>query len=260
LSRPRVEDGRLLRGQGRFIDNLRLPGMLHMVLVRSPHASAAIQGVDVDAARRLDGVAGAWSGADLAGELPAMPVFLFPGSNPPEHRPMAVDQVLSVGEPVAVVVASDPARAVDAADRVDVRYETRPAVVDAEAALQAGSPLVHPGTWSNLAYGFELGEPPGLAGSDVIVEERLVNQRVAPAPMETRGLVADYRAGDGSLTLYLATQGPHLVRAEVAGCSACPRRWSGSSPATWAARSARSTRCTRRTSSRPCCRGGSGAR
>lgn len=213
----RAEDSRLLRGQGRFVDNLTLPGMLHMVLVRSPHAHARIRDIDLGPALSTPGVVAAFSGADLAGRLPPLPAaVILPGTVIPEHRALAVERVLAVGEPVAVVLALDAYRAADGADLVDVDYEVLAAVVDPMTALAPGAPLVHPDLGSNLAYALEQGPPSGLDGADVVVSERLVNQRLVPSPMETRGVVADYRDVDESLTLHLSTQGPHLVRSRMA--------------------------------------------
>ena len=213
----RSEDARLVSGRGHYIDNVSIPGMLHMALVRSPHAHARIRDIDLGAARALPGVVAALSASDLEGQLPEMPYSaVLPGTKVAPHHPLAVDRVVAVGEPVAVVVAVDPYRAADAVDLAVVDYEPLPAVVDPLAALEPGAPLVHPALGSNLAYALELGPPPGLAEAAVVVRERLVNQRLAPNAMETRGVVADYRDADESLTLHLSTQGPHLVRSRLA--------------------------------------------
>jgi carbon-monoxide dehydrogenase large subunit len=154
----RAEDSRLLRGQGRFVDNLTLPGMLHMVLVRSPHAHARIRDIDLGPALSTPGVVAAFSGADLAGRLPPLPAaVILPGTVIPEHRALAVERVLAVGEPVAVVLALDAYRAADGADLVDVDYEVLAAVVDPMTALAPGAPLVHPDLGSNWSRGHRPG-------------------------------------------------------------------------------------------------------
>jgi aerobic carbon-monoxide dehydrogenase large subunit len=212
----RAEDARLVRGQGRFIDNVSLPGMAHLALVRSPVPHARVRTVDVGPALSRPGVVAAFSGADLAGVLPALPVsVVLPGTAVVQHHPLAIDRVTAAGQAVAAVVAEGRAAALDAADAVEVEYDPLPAVADPHEALMPDAPLVHPELGSNLAYALHLGPPAGLDGSDVVVTERLVNQRLAPSPMETRGVVADYRDADGTLTLYLTTQGPHLIRSRL---------------------------------------------
>ena len=213
----RAEDARLLQGRGRFIDGVSLPGMAHLVFVRSPVPHARLGRVDVRGARGRPGVVAAYSGADLAGLLPVLPVsVVLPGTATVDHRPVATEKVAAVGEAVAVVLARDRASALDAAEAVEVDYDPLPAVSDPDAALAPDAPLVHPELGTNLAYALELGPPPGLRDAEIIVSERLVNQRLAPSPMETRGVVADYRGADDTLTLYLTTQGPHLVRSRMA--------------------------------------------
>jgi carbon-monoxide dehydrogenase large subunit len=213
----RAEDARLLQGRGRFIDGVTLPGMAHLAFVRSPVPHARLRRVEVGAAQGRPGVVAAYSGADLAGLLPVLPVsVVLPGTATVDHPPVAVGRVTAVGEVVAVVVAVDRATALDAAEAVEVDYDPLPAVSDPDAALAPDAPLVHPELGSNLAYALQLGPPGGLGDAEIVVRERLVNQRLAPSPMETRGVVADYRATDDTLTMYLTTQGPHLVRSRLA--------------------------------------------
>ena len=142
----RKEDASLLRGRGTFVDNLTLPGMVYLAVVRNPYPRARIKGVSLDAARAAEGVVAAFSGADLAedweGGLPcAWPVT--EDIKTPTHCPLATDEARYQGDPVAVVVAESRALAKDAAELVEVDYEPLPSVADLEKALEAGAPLVH---------------------------------------------------------------------------------------------------------------------
>jgi CO/xanthine dehydrogenase Mo-binding subunit len=138
----RVEDPRLLAGQGRYIDDVAVPGMLHAAALRSPHAHARIKSIDVSRARALPGVAAVMTGADVAKVTGAMPCF----ANPPvEQRCVAQGRVRHVGEPVAIVAAESRYIAEDALELIEVDYEALPAVVDPEAALSArGDAVLHP--------------------------------------------------------------------------------------------------------------------
>ena len=213
-----MEDGRLLAGEGNYVGNVVLPGMLHMKVVRSPYANAVIRNIDVANAIALPGVVAVYSGRDLIDDLKPMPSANVPGLLVPNHGPLAVERVRLAGEPVAVVMATDLASATDAADLVEVTYEPLPAMVDPEASAAAGASLVHEEFETNLAFSVAAGRPgKRFAEADVVVRQRMVNQRLIPAAMETRGVVADYRRFDGSLVLHLSTQAPHIVRSVLAG-------------------------------------------
>jgi len=147
----RKEDERLITGRGRFIDDVVLPGLLHLVLVRSTHARARIVAIDTAAARALPGVS-AFAAGDLPELAEPLPAARADRTNPyvsldtpRPQRPLATGEVRYVGEPVVAVVAADPYRAADAAEVVRIAYDALPAVVDAEAAMTAESPLVHEG-------------------------------------------------------------------------------------------------------------------
>ncbi len=211
----RKEDPRLITGRARYIDDIALPGTLWAAIVRSPEAHAEIVSIDTSAAAEREGVHAVFTGedlSDLGGPLPM--AWAPPGVevNNPEHWPLAKGAVKHVGDPVAVVLGDDRYAVSDAAEDVTVEYETRPAIVDPEAAL-AGSPFVHEDLGTNKVHEWSLAGgdvQAGFADADVVVERRVVNHRIAGAPIEARGVLADYRAG--SLTLWTSTQVPHFVR------------------------------------------------
>jgi carbon-monoxide dehydrogenase large subunit len=211
----RKEDPRLITGRGRYMDDISLPGTLWAALVRSPEAHAKIVSIDASAARQRPGISAVFIGedmADLAGPLPM--AWIPPGVevNNPEHWPLARASVKHVGDPVAVVLGEDRYAVVDAAEDVVVEYDPLPVVTDPEAALQ-GAPFVHEQLGTNEVHQWSLSGgdlEAGFAEADVIVERRVVNHRIAGAPIEPRGVLADYRAG--SLTLWSSTQVPHFVR------------------------------------------------
>jgi carbon-monoxide dehydrogenase large subunit len=217
----RSEDPRFLRGDARYLDDIEIPGCLHAVFVRSIMPHAGIDGVDVSGALAAPGVAGAYVAADL-NLVPLPPSGTVETSAPGQlegsfgREPLARDVVRFVGEILAVVVAETTAQAVDAAELVAVGYEPLPAVVDVEEAAADGSPLLWPGSGTNVAHAFDAGtdEDP-LEGAEVVVRGRFVNQRVAPAPMETNG-IAVIPSGDGTYTVWVSTQVPFDVRDDLA--------------------------------------------
>ncbi len=211
----RKEDPRLITGRARYVDDISLPGTLWAAFVRSPEAHAKIVSIDTQAAREQPGVRAVFTSADmddLTGPLPL--AWVPPGVdvNNPEHWPLARETVKHVGDPVAVVLGEDRYGVVDAAEMVAVEYEPLPVVTDPEAALK-GAPFVHDQFGSNETHQWSLGGgdlEAGFADADVVVERRVVNHRMAGAPIEPRGVLADYRAG--ALTVWSATQVPHFVR------------------------------------------------
>ncbi|MFW6174602.1 MAG: xanthine dehydrogenase family protein molybdopterin-binding subunit [Chloroflexota bacterium] len=213
----RREDPRLVTGQGRYVDDIRLPGTAHMTFVRSPHGHARIVSVDTSRAARHPGVTAVFTGADLQEQLGSLPAgWTLPDLKQPPHPPLAYEKVRYVGDPVAVVVAEDPHTAADAAELVDVEYDVLPAVVDAEKATQDGAPELHTDAPNNIAWDWSVnGGDYDQAVKDpdvIVVKERIVNQRLIPNAIEPRGVVADYDEGRDHLTLYTSTQIPHLVR------------------------------------------------
>jgi aerobic carbon-monoxide dehydrogenase large subunit len=211
----RKEDPRLITGRARYVDDITVPGTLWAAIVRSSEAHAKITSIDATEALGRDGVEAVFTGedlADLAGPLPC--AWVPPGIevNMPEHWPLARGEVKHVGDPVAVVLGHDRYAVVDAAEGVVVDYEPLPVVVDPEKAL-AGEPHVHPQFGTNEVHQWSLAGgdvQAGLAEADVVVERRFINHRIAGAPIEPRGVLAEYR--HGMLTLWTSTQVPHFVR------------------------------------------------
>ena len=226
----RREDPRLIQGQAIYVDDIKLPGMLHLAFKRSDIAHGVIRSIDTSEAAAMEGVELVITGAELAEHLGPMPIGTpFPA---PDHYSVATDKVRYVGEPVAVVVAADRYLARDAADAIAVEYEELPAVVDPEAAMEDGSALLHEAfernivvdnVWGGTGVNPESGQPEddsavdaAFADADVVVSQRMLNQRLAPNAMEPRGVVAQYEAGREYLTVWSATQNPHILRSLVA--------------------------------------------
>jgi carbon-monoxide dehydrogenase large subunit len=217
VGRPlrRKEDPRLITGRGRYVDDVVLPGMLHAAFVRSTEGHARIVSIDKEAARENKAVRAVFAAADLEFSRP-LPMIWHPTGveiHEPEHWPLAREVVKYVGEAVAVVVADDRYMVADAAAAVAVEYDRLPAVVDPEAALEEGSPLVHEGFGTNRTHEWSLGGgdmDAAMAEADLVVERRVPNHRTAGAAIEPRGVVAEWRAGE--LTVWTSTQIPHLVR------------------------------------------------
>jgi carbon-monoxide dehydrogenase large subunit len=223
----RKEDPRMITGRGRYTEDISLPGMLHAVMVRSPEAHAAITSIDTSPALERDGVVAVLTGEDMASDFagPLPMVWAPPGVEikTPEHWPLKRGQVKHVGDPVAVVVATSRHAAVDAAEEVIVDYDPKPAVVDPEAALEAGAPLVWEEFGTNRTHDWGVGGgdvDAGLAEADVTVEHRFVNHRTSGAPIEPRCSIGEFR-GD-KLTLYSTTQIPHIARFVFSGMLGIP--------------------------------------
>ena len=215
----RREDPRLIQGLATYVDDLQMPGMCYVTFVRSPHAHARIQSIDASAATELDGVVAVITGDDVkdVGGVPCAATD-FPNVQIPHHPVLASGKVRFVGEPVAAVVATDRYTAHDAVDLVDVDYDPLEAVASSEAALAADAVKIHD-TDTNLAFTWDLegGDVEGaLKSADRVVKQRFVHQRLAPNPIEPRGVVADYNAGDNQLTLWSSTQIPHILRTQIA--------------------------------------------
>jgi carbon-monoxide dehydrogenase large subunit len=223
----RLEDPRLLTGHGAFVDDIRLPDMLHACVLRSPHAHARLRAIDVEAARRLDGVVAVLTGADIAGALHDLPTRAMEGEwqveamHAPEQPVLARDKVCYVGQPVAVVVASDRYVARDAMDCIQVDYEPLQPILDPLEAARENSSPIHEHLGTNIALrirhdrqGHDLDA--AFAQADRIVRQRYEVQRLAPIPLETRGLLAHYQPQEDLLTIWASTQGPHRVRRQLA--------------------------------------------
>jgi carbon-monoxide dehydrogenase large subunit len=221
----RREDPRFLRGEGRFVDDITLPGMLHAAYLRSPHAHAHIRSIDTARARTMPGVAAVYTHADLARWMKPLPLF---GAAPPglaaavrfdvrqaQQFALCKEVARHVGEIVAMVVADSRARAEDAAEAIEVAWEPLPAVIDMIAGGEPGSPLLYPHWATNVAVGFTHGigdAERALAAADVVVEETFRIQRYVGMPLETRGVVAQWDRRDGTLTTWNSTQVSHFVQ------------------------------------------------
>jgi carbon-monoxide dehydrogenase large subunit len=223
----RVEDPRLIRGIGTYVDDVRLPGLLHAMILRSPYAHARITRIDTAAARAMPGVVGVFTGADVNASCGAVPcAAAIPDLKAPTHTVLAGDRVYFVGHAVAVVVADDAYVARDAVDAIDVDYDPLPAVTDAEAAAESGAVLTHPDLGSNVAFthtaagGGDIDD--AFRRADRVIKHRLYHPRLTPMPIEPRGVVASYNAGEGTLTMWTATQVPHLIRTLLPGMIGVP--------------------------------------
>jgi carbon-monoxide dehydrogenase large subunit len=216
----RKEDPRMITGRGRYVDDVVLPGMLYMAIVRSPEAHAKITSIDASGARGAAGVHAVFTGDDIALESPLPMAWVPPGVEikQPETWPLAKGVVKYVGQAVAVVVGADKYGVIDAAEQVLVDYDPLPVVVDPEKALEAASPLVHEELGTNQTHEWTIGGgdmDAAFSDADVVVERRIVNHRTAGSPIEPRSVVADYRGGQ--FTLHLTSQNPHLIRLFMAG-------------------------------------------
>ena len=212
----RREDPRLITGNATYVDDVKLVGMHYLALARSPYAHARIKSIDTSPAQKLDGVVAVFTGEDLKEQLGSLPVgWVVPDTKEVPHPPLAVGTVRYVGDAVAAVVATDRAIAADAAALVEVDYEELPVVVDAETATKSGAPQLHDDATGNIAFEWEIG--PGdieeaATQAEVIVKQRIINQRLIPNSMEGRGVVADYNPGTNQLTVWTSSQIPHIVR------------------------------------------------
>jgi carbon-monoxide dehydrogenase large subunit len=222
----RKEDRRLVLGRGRYLDDLKLPGMLHLAVVRSPHAHARVLRVERADAARAAGVAGIFTLDDLPELAAAVPPLVpAPELRSYHHAILAGARVRHVGEAVAVVVGDDPYRVADAVDRVRVEYAPLPVAATVEAALAAGAPLVHDGWPDNLA-GHSTGGTgavaQGFEQADAVVTARLAYPRAAGVPIETRGALAYADEAGGLLTVWVSTQVPFAVRSAIAAALSLP--------------------------------------
>ncbi len=219
-SLKRFEDHRLLGGGSSYVDDMNLPGLLHAAVLRSPHAHARIRSIDTSPASRLPGVVAVFTADDFAGVVETLPARYSGGADadqlkPPPHPVLADGKVGYVGQAVAIVVAEDPQTALEGTELVVVDYELLPTLVDAVEAAEDSAPLLHEELGSNVALrtvnaGGDLDA--AFEQADRVVEQRYHVQRVAPAPMEPRGLIADYNADEDLLTVWDSTQHPHEAR------------------------------------------------
>ena len=210
----RKEDPKLIRGEGIYTDDVTPPGTLHMALVRSPHAHARIVKIDAARAKKAPGVVTVLTGEETTGTGP-LPCFItLPGLKSSKHFSLATGKVRYSGDAVAVVVAETRGAAKAAAALVDVQYEPLPVVVDGRKAAAAGAPMLHEDLGTNVAYvyPFKAGDiDKAFREADVVVKQRIVNQRLIPNAIEPRAIVARPDEG-GGLTIWTTTQIPHFVQ------------------------------------------------
>ncbi len=225
----RREDPRLIQGLGTYVDDLKIVDMQHVAFKRSDVAHGRIRSLDTSAAEAMPGVEAVLTGAQIAEFVGPMPIGTpFPS---PDHHPVTVDTVRYVGEPVAVVVATDRYVARDAADAIVVDYEVLPAVVDVEQAMTGQPAQIHADFENNLAVALvpsgtgvsadlktidDSAIDKAFADAEVVVSQRMWNQRLAPTAMEPRGVVAHYEPGKDTMTIWSSTQNPHILRSFIA--------------------------------------------
>jgi carbon-monoxide dehydrogenase large subunit len=221
----RVEDPRLLRGRGTFVDDLHPPGLRHAAFVRSPYGHARVLGVDVDAARAMPGVDLVLTAAELDRVVGVMQGAGPEGLHTPAFGPLATDRVRFVGDPVALVVAATRALAEDACERVDVTYEPLPALADVDAALAPDAPAIFDDVGHNLMFEghWTYGEPDRcFADATRTGRWRFTQQRQCNAPLEGRAGLVDHDLDTGDLTYHAAHQNPHALRLHVADLLGIP--------------------------------------
>ncbi|MDE3136562.1 MAG: xanthine dehydrogenase family protein molybdopterin-binding subunit [Acidobacteriota bacterium] len=216
----RKEDPRLVQGIAHYVDDLKLVGMLHMGIVRSPYAHARIRSIDTTKARSAPGVVSIVTAEDVDGAIGPVPCgAMIPDMKPAPRPVLATGEARFVGEGVAAVVASDPYALQDAMELVEVDYEPLPVVVDPEKALRKDSPRVHDVHADNAAYRWELegGDiKKAFKQADRVIKVHLTNQRLIPVAMEGRAVLAQYDRGDNRITLWSASQIPHILRTQIA--------------------------------------------
>jgi aerobic carbon-monoxide dehydrogenase large subunit len=224
----RKEDARLLRGDTRWVDNMTLPGMLWMAIVRSPYAHAKIKKVDCSKALAAEGVVAAFSGAELADEWAGSLPCAWPVTGDchiPQHHPLTADKARYAGDGVAVVVAESRAIAKDAAELVEVDYEPLPVVTDVAEAVKDSAPLVHDEYDNNTAFTWPLqaGEVDKLfSEAAVTVKEHYRQQRLIPNAIEPRSVLVQPVPATGEYTMWSATQVPHIARVTLSGTTGIP--------------------------------------
>ena len=226
---PRFEDPRLLSGRGRYLDDLRLDGMTHAHILRSPHAHADILSLDPTAARDMSGVLLVLTGEDYAasglGDLPCVTPFDFrrPDGSPyyrPPRPALVSDRVRFVGDPVALVIAQTAAQARDAAEAIAVEYRPLPVVTETAAAAAPGAPLVWPDCPDNLCFVWQEGDREAVASAleraHTVVRDGMVSQRLSANAMEPRGAVGQWDRSAERFTLYAGLDRPYTVRKDLA--------------------------------------------
>src|SRR5882762_5097305 len=216
-----LDSPRLLTGRGKYVDDLTFPRMVHVAFLRSPHAHARITRLDVEPARKAAGVVAVMTGEEVARLCkPYRGILLhYQGMKTGAMLPLAVDRVRWVGEPVVAVAAATRAEAEDAAERVSIEYEPRPAALKPEQALAPGVEPIHPELGDNIIYETRLRSgdvEAAFAAAPRVYRRAFTTGRHTGVPIEPRGLVAEFEPATGALTLWISTQVPHMMQAVVA--------------------------------------------
>ena len=219
----RREDPRLITGKAKYTDDLKLPNMAHMAIVRSPHAHATIQSIDTSEAEAVDGVIAVFTGQDV--ELGSIPTAWLPPDSDiktPDHPALAKDRVRYVGDGVALVIAENRYIAQDAADKVKVSYNVLDAVVNPEEATFSDAPQLHGDVANNIAFRWiassgDEGIEQAFAEADTVVKETIVQQRLLPTSMEARAALAQWNGVTEELTVWCTSQNPHIHRFILSG-------------------------------------------
>ncbi|HET9203835.1 MAG TPA: aerobic carbon-monoxide dehydrogenase large subunit [Acidimicrobiia bacterium] len=226
-SRRRVEDNRFIRGKGNYVDDIVLPGMLHMEILRSPLAHARIRSIDTSKAWAMPGVRLVLTGETMAARnLAWMPTLSYD-----TQAVLATDKVRFQGQEVACVIADDPYIAKDACEAIVVDYEPLPVIVNPTQSMAEGAPLIRDDKENqsdNVIYDWEVGDKAGtdraFAEADLVSKIELHYPRSHPSPIECCGSIADFNRATSKLTVYLTTQAPHIIRAAVALVAELPEQ------------------------------------
>src|SRR2546423_83947 len=212
----RREAPRFITGRGSYADDLKLTGMTYAAFVRSPHAHAKIRKIDVTKAKAHPGVVAIFTGKDRTGGTSLPCGWLLPDPRVPPHPPLASETARYVGDPVAIVIAESQDAALDAAEKVKVDWDVRPAVTATAKAADKGAAQIHEVAPSNVAFKWQIGDraatDAALKSAPVVVKKRIVNQRLVANAMEPRACVARYEDATGDLTLWVTSQNPHVHR------------------------------------------------
>jgi len=214
----RVEDPRLMTGEAKYLEDLELPGLAHVAILRSPYAHARIKSIDTSAAEALPGVVGVFTGKDFEHLNPLPCAWQVTRAENFVNTPRAleIDKVTFTGAGVAAVVAEDRYVAEDALALIEVDWEPLPVVVDAEEATKEGAPQIHENAVNNIVMDWECGDREAAAGAiasaDVVIRRRVRNQRLLPTSMEPRGCAAQYLPATGEYTVWMTSQAPHVMR------------------------------------------------
>lgn len=225
----RREDPRLITGKAKYTDDMQLPGMLCMAVVRSPHAHAFIKSIDTSAAAKMPGVVAVFTGNDLTGLGNVPCAWLIPTGNlkTPPHEPLAKHKVRYVGDGVAIVLAENRYLAQDAVEAVVVDYDVLPAVVNPEESTFDGAPQLFDDVPNNVSFTWiatsgDEGVDKAFAEAEVVVQERIVQQRLLPTAMEPRSALAQWNSGTEELTIWVTSQNPHIHRFILSGMTGVP--------------------------------------